>query len=247
MKYDLFAEFYVNSSEEPRYKVWMGSIFTHRNGELESMGFGEVFKDYDGCVDYVKEATEEDLEELTQLGFECEMMDVLDQMEYDRILIRAYELDVIDDEGNYAPMGVMVSDVFVSFTGSNPADKVWFCLYKEGTEQGMYHTVRMKDLKQYFDVLTLIEVKEKLYEMNEEKKWAPDELVKLFTNRKQSVLKRRKEFVNLLIEEYERGDKVMVDAIHKVLIPGEDIVRIPMYKVDKLLRIIKGKRYKLNI
>lgn len=245
MMYDLFAEFYENSSEEPRYKVWLGSIYTHRDDELESMGFGEVFKDYDGYVDYVKEATEEDLEELTQPGFECEVLDVLDAVEYDRILIRAYALDVIDDEGNYDLMGVMVGNTFVVFTYTNPMENVWFCLCNGNvTERVAYCKIRMKQLKEYFHVLTFMEVKEKLSEMNEEKEWKPDELIKLFTRRKQSVFKRRKDCINLLIEEYERNDKEMINAIKSVLVPGEDLLRLPMYKVDKLIRIIEGKRKK---
>lgn len=243
MMYDLFAEFYENSSEEPRYKVWLGSIFPHRDDELESMGFGEVIKDYDGFVDYVKEATEEDLEELTQSGFECEVLDVLDAVEYDRILIRAYALDVIDDEGNYDSMGVMVGNIFVVFTYTNPMENVWFCLCNGNvTERVAYCKIRMKQLKEYFHVLTFMEVKEKLSEMNQEKEWKPDELIKLFTRKKQSVLKRRKDCINLLIEEYERKDKEMMSAIQSILVPGEDLLRIPMYKVDRLIRIIEEKR-----
>ena len=52
MKYDLFAEFYENSSEKPRYVVWMGSIYPKTVNELESMGFQESVSD--GYLDYVK-------------------------------------------------------------------------------------------------------------------------------------------------------------------------------------------------
>ena len=34
----------------------------------------------------------------------------------------------------------------------------------------------------------------------------------------------------------------MINAIKTVLVPGEDLLRLPMYKVDKLIRIIEGKR-----
>lgn len=179
MKYDLFAEFYENS-KEPSYVVWMGCLHTHLINELELMGFKEDPKTDNGYLDYYKEATEEDLQKLTELGFICEMMDVMDAGEYDKIVIKAEELEVIDDEGHYPDMGVLVGDTFVKFMNSTPMTPVFFELMDEKNECVDWFRVPVIKLKRHFKVLTLMEIKKKLEDMNHEKSWTYNELEKVF-------------------------------------------------------------------
>ena len=73
MKYGLFAEFYENSSDEkPCHTVFMGCRNLHE-GEL-------VEKD---------NATQQDLEKLTDPEYDNEMINVLFDQEYERIRIVA--------------------------------------------------------------------------------------------------------------------------------------------------------------
>ena len=179
MLYDLFAEFYENSNE-PSYVVWMGCLHTHLINELESMGFKEDPKADEGYLDYYKEATEEDLQKFTEYEFICEMMDVMDAVDYDKILIRAKELEVIDDEGHYPDMGVLVGDTFVKFMNSSSMAPVFFELRDENNECIDWFRVPVIKLKRHFKVLTLMEIKKKLEDMNHEKSWTYNELEKVF-------------------------------------------------------------------
>ena len=186
MMYDLFAEFYENSSEKPRYVVWMGSIYPKTVNELESMGFQERLSD--GFLDYVKKnVSEKDLEKLTQPGFECEMMDVIDELAMiddpdevynERVKIIARELEVI--KGEYPKMGVMVGNTFVEFMGTKSMKPVFFGLWNEDNKCEMYFRIPVIKLKRHFKVLTLMEIKEKLKAMNVEKKWTFEELKEIF-------------------------------------------------------------------
>lgn len=83
MKYGLFAEFYENSSDEkPRHTVFMGCQNLH-DGKL-------VEKD---------NATQQDLEKLTDPEYDKEMINVLFDQDYERIRIVARAIT----KGSYPP------------------------------------------------------------------------------------------------------------------------------------------------
>ena len=206
MKYDLFAEFYENSSEKPRYVVWMGSIYPKSLNEMESMGFQERLND--GYLDYVKEnVTENDLEELTQPGFECELMDVIEELDMfdepdevynERVKIIATELDVIDDEGNYPEMEYMVGDTMVSFSDTSAMCPVLFRRLPDCVEKFMVSVVK---LKRHFKVLTLMEVIEALQAMNAEKEWTFEQLKELFYKEDGEPMPMEQKIEPVLIED----------------------------------------------
>lgn len=187
MKYDLFAEFYGNASKKALYVVWLGSICPNSDNELESLGFQARYDD--GYLDYFKDnATVKDLETITCDGYECELFDVLDETDYERIQIVARELEVIDDEGQFQSMGVMVGDTFVEFTDSEKASPVFFSAWNENNNCIGHFQVPVIMLKRQFNVLTLMEVKEKLEKMGAEKNWNYDELKILFLHNKSRSL-----------------------------------------------------------
>lgn len=162
MMYDLSADFFVKSGDaQPRYTVLMGNYYPKRLDELESMGFREAPDSTPGYLDYVKETSEEELEKLTQADYMCEMLDVLDvDFDYEKILLRAYEVDVIDDEGNYPPRARMVGDTLITFGYSNPDSPVHFESQVQCDENGkpIDFNVPMRILKKTFEVLTMAEV-----------------------------------------------------------------------------------------
>lgn len=222
MKYDLFAEFYENSSEKPRYVVWMGSIYPKTVNELESMGFQESVSD--GYLDYVKKKVSlHDLEKLTQPGFECEMLDVIDELAMiddpdevynERVKIIARELEVI--KGEYPKMGVMVGNTFVEFIGTKSMKPVFFGLWNEDNKCEMYFRIPVIKLKRHFKVLTLMEIKKKLKAMNVEKKWTFEELKEIFC-------KIEKKTALMTSIQYERAPHNMVSGNFMIDLPKEDI------------------------
>lgn len=222
MMYDLFAEFYENSSEKPRYVVWMGCIYPKTVNELESMGFQERLSD--GFLDYVKKnVSEKDLEKLTQPGFECEMMDVIDELAMiddpdevynERVKIIARELEVI--KGEYPRMGVMVGDTFVDFIGTQSMKPVFFGLWNEDNKCEIYFRIPVIKLKRHFKVLTVMEVKEKLQAMNEEKKWTFEELEDIFC-------KVEKKPALMTSIQYERAPHNMVSGNFMIVQPKEHL------------------------
>ena len=184
MMYDLFAEFYENSSDEkPRYNVMMGhhSFF---DGDLEKEGFVEDPDSDDGYLDYVKDnVSQEDLEKWTQPHFEEEMVNIFLDEENERIRIKAFEVELID--GKKPPFGVMISRNFVQFYYSEDMAPVFFSDSEKVDEDGKktcWFRVPLILLKRHFNVKTMMEVKEKLSEMAKEKNWSYDELKNLFHN-----------------------------------------------------------------
>ncbi|MBO4499733.1 MAG: SEL1-like repeat protein [Bacteroidaceae bacterium] len=184
MMYDLFAEFYENSSDgKPSYEVMMGH-HSFSDGELEKEGFIEDPNSDDGYLDYIKDnVNQEDLEKWTHPHFEEEMMNIFLDEEYERIRIKAFEVELID--GKKPPFGVMISRNFVQFYYSEDMAPVFFSDSDKVDEDGKktcWFRVPLILLKRHFNVMTMMEVKEKLSEMANEKNWSYDELKELFHN-----------------------------------------------------------------
>ena len=184
MIYDLFADFYVKSSDsQPKYTVLMGSYFPKTLNEMEGIGFNETPDSTPGFLDYFMEADEDMLQRFTQEGYTSEMADILYSGEdFEKVLIRAMEVEVIDDDGNYPPRATMVGDVFVSFTTSEPMSPVWFEEQnpEHATGAGPFFQVPIRTVKRRLHATTLMEVMAKLNKMNKEKHWTFRQLRNFF-------------------------------------------------------------------
>lgn len=186
MMYDLFADFYVKSSDsQPKYKVLLGSIHPSRIGEMEEYGFKEDKNATPGFLDYVMDATKESVQDWVQQGYIGELMDVLDcDIYFEKITIKAVEVEAIDDEGHYPPRGLMICETFVSFDGSDLNLPVFFVDRTPGPEggSGLWFQVPMKNLKRYFKCLTIMEVMEGLQHFGEGQHWSFDQLRRYFVS-----------------------------------------------------------------
>ncbi len=183
MMYDLLADFYVKSCDtQPRYQVLLGSYYPKTIDELETMGFSIDPNSTPGFLDYLKETTEDELTDLTQPGFSGEVMDVLDASDYEMILLHAYEVDVIDDEGNYPPRAKLLGTTLVTFNGSDPYSPVVFEDQENLNENGAKprFEVPMGVLKRHFKVLTMAEVLEQFSALESQPDWTFDKLKQRF-------------------------------------------------------------------
>lgn len=185
MKYDFFADFYLKSGDaEPRYTVYLGPFWPENDAELEEMGFR--YHSNDGYADYlIDDASQEQLESFSREGFESEVMDVLFNGEdFERISISAMEVEVIDDEGNYPPRGVLIGVTFVKFFMTDPFSEVTFTedYFDKSKREWRYFHTPLKRLKDYFGVITQSAVITKLqsFEEDTQREWTFDELEVLF-------------------------------------------------------------------
>ncbi len=152
---------------------------------MEELGFLEDKDSTPGFIDYYKEVTEKELLDWTKNGYCGEVMDVLEaERFYETIKLRAMEIEVIDDEGNYPPRGLMICDTFVSFQDSDLNSAVFFEDRTPGPEggSGLWFQVPMKRLKRYFKCLTMMEVIEGLKHFGEGQHWSFNQLRRYFAS-----------------------------------------------------------------
>ena len=205
--YDLFADFYEKSSDsQPKYVVLLGSIFPLRYSQIEDMGFQEDKNSTPGYLDYVMEVDEEDVPSFTQDGYESETLDIIySGIEWEKVLISATEVEVIDDDGHYPPRGVMMGDTFVAFGKSNPDETVIFKRGNPYETKGSvpeFH-VTVSRVKHLLGVETLTEAIMKLQAMSEEKNWTYEELKDLFFPKESNLIT-----LNDIIPVFGMGDYV---------------------------------------
>lgn len=165
MLYDYFAYFYEKAGDnKPRYCSPLGL----QGRPLENAGFIEDPDSDQGYLDYIKkDASEKDLQELTLPGFISEVIDVLTcGIDFERIIIKAREVNTIDDEGTIPPCGFFVNGTFVEFIQTEPLSPIWFIEGSpyEADEGTRRFSVPMQKLKDYFDVITSSEVQNRLKE-----------------------------------------------------------------------------------
>ena len=186
MMYDLFADFYLKSSDShPKFTVQIGSYFPKTIGEMEDLGFIEDANSDPGYLDYFMEADEDVLEHFTQAGYECEILDIIfSGFDWERIQIRALEVEVIDDEGHHPPKGIMIGDTFVTFEKPCSNQSVIFAKgnpFDENMSDNIVgFSIPMWRVKRRLGVKTLTEAKEKMQEMVSEKGWTYNEFYKFF-------------------------------------------------------------------
>lgn len=169
MRYDLIAGFYRKADDTtPAYLSPLGTISWNIMQFLSKNGFEEDPESTPGYLDYInRDACEKDLQGLTHEGYISEILDILSCGEdFERIEIKANEIDVIDDEGTIPPCGFFIHGTFVEFEKTEPLSPVWFIDGDpyEANENTRRFRVPMKKLKDYFDVITSHEVQNLLRE-----------------------------------------------------------------------------------
>jgi len=182
MIYDLTALFYEKQSDEkPRYKVPIGIETPDSFQYFPNLGFTEHPDNNVSYQDYIKRnVTEEELENLSQDGYGCELLDVLTcGTDFERIDIEAREIDVIDDEGNFLPRGFSENGIVVMLGTTDPDSVIiiideTFLMMSNATK---HCTVKLAGLKQRFDVLTQNEVASALRELIQTKCKTYNELI----------------------------------------------------------------------
>ena len=186
MMYDLFADFYEKSGDsQPRYKVLLGQYYPRTFDEMKQKGFEKDPESTPGFVDYVMDATADRVQDWVQNGYAGELLDVLDcGTVWQKIKIRAMEVEVIDDEGHYPPRGLMIGETFVKFEDSDLNRPVFFEDESPGPDgcRGRWFQVPIKNLKRYFKCLTLMEVMEGLQRFGEGRQWSFDQLRRYFAS-----------------------------------------------------------------
>lgn len=186
--YDLSADFYEKSSDsQPKYTVLMGSYYPKTINEMEDLGFIEDTDSGPGYLDYFMEADPEDLERFTQHGYESEMLDVLFMgYDWERIRIRAVEVEVIDDNGSYPPKGIFVGDTFIHYYKTDPRYVVNIAhgnyFEDSGIEEGF--KVKVWRFKRRLGATTLCEGLDKMRKLASEKGWTYKEFEKYFMDKK---------------------------------------------------------------
>lgn len=185
MLYDLLADFYEKSSDRhPKYIVLMGTYNENTFDEMKILGFQEDSDSNASFQDYVMDGADENfLKEYTKDGYQSEMLDVLySDVNYEKIQVRALADEALDDEGRHAPRGVVMGDMFVHFTESDPMTPVWFV--KLNPESPLdtipVFQIPMRTVKRRLKVITLIDAMFKLLKMNEEKHWTEELLREFF-------------------------------------------------------------------
>lgn len=169
MRYDLIAGFYRKADDTtPAYSSPLGTISWNIMQFLSKNGFSEDPESTPGYLDYInRDACEKELQGLTHKGYISEILDILSCGEdFERIEIKAREIEVIDDEGTIPPCGFFIYGTFVKFEKTEPLSPVWFIDGDpyEANENTRRFRVPMKKLKDYFDVITSSEVQERLRE-----------------------------------------------------------------------------------
>lgn len=185
MLYDLLADFYEKSSDRhPKYIVLMGTYNENTFDEMKILGFQEDSDSNASFQDYVMDGANENfLKEYTKDGYQSEMLDVLySDVNYEKIQVRALADEALDDEGRHAPRGVVMGDMFVHFTESDPMTPVWFVKLNQESPLDTIPVfqIPMRTVKRRLKVITLMDAMFKLLEMNEEKHWTEELLREFF-------------------------------------------------------------------
>jgi len=127
MVFELIAEFFENSNQDkPTYRVPINVITVNNPDEMLQRGFIEDENSTDGYLDFLCETDEEDIHNWTDEKCVPELLDVIfSGIDYDRIIIRAFETEFFD--GEMIPRAVTSENNKVYFTGSSNEDSVIFC------------------------------------------------------------------------------------------------------------------------
>ena len=184
MFYDIFANFYEKAnSNNVTFRCPLGVMDVNDINYFKNRGFNEDDGTPAGYLDYRKEIEADELPEWTQEGYISEVMDVLYcGKDFERIMIEAEELDVIESPELLPIRGLPVSECFVKFGSTEPFAPVTFI---DGDPYDMTENTRsfiipLKKLKDYFDVMTMMEVMERMQTFANGNPWTYEQLKDYF-------------------------------------------------------------------
>jgi len=184
MKYDIIAAFYEKAkAKEPTYRCPLGVFCPPTLNFFEENGFSKTKESTPGYSDYKKTVSSDELEDWTQEGYVSEVMDVLYcGTDFKRIELRAEELDYVDKKGGIPVRGLPISECFVEFGTTEPLSQVTFmegCPYTANENARRFH-IPLKKMKEYFGVLTTMEVIERMWTLANGAHWPFDVLKEYF-------------------------------------------------------------------
>ena len=185
MKHDIFAAFYEKAnSRKPAYRCPLGVFSAPTLDYFKENGWKEDKNATPGYLDYCKVVDEDELQQWAQEGFRSEIMDVYfcSGKEFGKIVLQAEELDVLDDEGLLPVRGLPINNSFVKFSGTEALSPVTFIDGDpyEMNENTRHFSIPLKKLKDYFNVLTMMEVMERMEVFGSGGPWSYDELKDYF-------------------------------------------------------------------
>lgn len=154
MYYDFIAEFFANSNDaEPIYRTYVNGV-QDAEGFIREKGFVEVADEWEG--DFVLETDMECLNGWVDANLNPELLTICLEGEVcDRVRIYAFEYHA--GEGSFIGFCYGDDDEYrVVFAGNRPDDKITI------ETCGGPLICPLKIMKEYFKVLTLFEVMERL-------------------------------------------------------------------------------------
>lgn len=182
--YDMFADFYQEGeNEKPVYRCPMGVMCIPVLNYFLENGFVKDIDYESNYVDYHKDIDVSELPDWVQVGYVSELMSVLYcGRDFGRIVVRAEELDVLDDEGMLPVRGCTVGDCFVRFSNTDPLAPVTFLEGNpyEVTDKTRMFTIPLVNLEQYFGVLTMMEVIDGMRTFSDGNTWSFEQLKDYF-------------------------------------------------------------------
>ena len=186
MMYDLFADFYVKSSDsQPKYTVLMGRYYPETINEIEEKGFIVDSDSPPSSVEYIMEIKDIELYDWIQDGFKSELKDVLNAHRfYYKIQLKARKAEIVEHNTFNASRGFLFGDTFISFEDSDPNSPMFFeCLNRSNPkERGHWFRTPMKRLKRLFNVMTIVEVIEKMKALANGGSWSFTQLRRYFSS-----------------------------------------------------------------
>lgn len=184
MKHDMFAAFYEKANDKkPVYRCPLGIFCAPTFNFFKDNGFIKDKNATQGYLDYVKETDVQEIQKWVQADYVSEVMDVLySGKDFEKIVLQAEELDILDDDGMVPVRGLPICESFVKFSGTEPMSPVTFI---DGdpysmTENTRKFSIPLKKLKDYFDVLTMMEVMERMEEFKNGNHWRYEQLKEYF-------------------------------------------------------------------
>lgn len=178
MKYEIMAHFYEHEfDKEPRFRVPITLVTVSTLAFFRENGFTkEPDSDY-GYVDFLKVVDRTELEDWADPTAFSDILCIFENdIDEKHIVLIAYEMDTIGDDGAIPQRSVKMGDTRVYFTTPDPQSNVTFSSHNRNT------FIPIHKLKEEFGVITMMEVYDALSKMAEEKDWTYDELIGRFSH-----------------------------------------------------------------
>lgn len=181
MIYDFYAAFYLKATDtKARFLCPIGLYRVLTLDYFSRNGFSEVPDNGTGYADYVKDIEEEALQDWVQDGYDSEVLDVIySGKDFERIELRANELEVLDEEDTITPRGFYKDGIFVEFEDSTEYKSL--VRFIDGdpfhiNKNTRIATIHLGTLERYFKLTTQNEVMKRIRLMRKERWNSFDEL-----------------------------------------------------------------------